>query len=185
MEKYSTLEKMYWGMYKLVYTYISDYTKDITVAGDIASIIWGKVVENPSKFLAMEICHLRNYMRKMVKTAVSDYFRTEERQDELLMLEKILEAEKSVEEQYICKEDLIYLDRARKVLNEDERQLVYLRFGAELSAREVGEAFGISEGAVRVKQYRILKKLKAEIIRLQQQMGRKPYEKNMDRKVFF
>ena len=168
MEKYATLEKMYWDMYKLIYTYIGDYTKDRIAADDIASIIWGKVVENPSKFLDMEICYLRNYMRKMVKTAVSDYFRIEKRQDDLLKLEKVLEAEKSVEEECISREDLIYLDRARKVLNEDELQLVYLRFEAELNAREVGDAFGISEGAVRVKQHRILKKLKAEIIRLQQ-----------------
>ena len=84
------------------------------------------------------------------------------------MSEEILKAEKSVEEECISREDFIYLDRARKILSEDELQLIYLRFEAGLSARQVGNAFGISEGAVRVKQYRILKKLRDEIIRLQQ-----------------
>lgn len=171
MEKYSTLEDMYWDMYKLIYTYISDFTKNNTAAQDIASIVWGKVAENPSKFLDMEIRHLHNYMRKMVKTAVSDYFKIEKRQNEIVNPENMLEAEKSVEEECLGKEDLIYLERARRILNEDELQLIYLRFEAGLSARKVGNAFGISEGAVRVKQYRILKKLKDEIIRLQQQGG--------------
>ncbi len=171
MKKYSTLEEMYLDMYKLIYTYISDFTKDTIAAQNIASIIWGKVAENPSKFLDMEINHLRNYMRKMVKTAVSDYFKIEKKQESILKSEELLEAEKSVEEECLGKEDMIYLERAKKILNEDELQLLYLRFEAGLSARKVGDAFGISEGAARVKQYRILKKLKDEIIRLQQQGG--------------
>lgn len=168
MEKYSTLEGMYWDMYKLIYTYIGDFTKDTVAAQDIASIIWGKVAENPSKFLDMEIKHLRNYMRKMVRTAASDYFKIEERQCEFVKPENMLEAEKSIEEEYIRKEDFVFLEKAIKVLDKDELQLIYFRIEAKLSSREVGEAFGISEGAVRVKQYRILKKLRDEIIRLQQ-----------------
>lgn len=168
MEKYSTLEELYWNTYKLVYTYISDFTKDTIAAQDIASIIWGKVSEKPPKFLDLEIVHLRNYLRVMVRTTVSDYFRIEKRQDEIVKAENMLEAEKSVEEECIRREDLICLEKAKKILDEDEIQLIYLRFETGLSAREVGDAFGISEGAVRVKQHRILKKLKNEIIRLQQ-----------------
>lgn len=165
MKKYSTLEELYNNMNKLIYTYIGDFTKDTVIAQDISSIIWGKVAQNPFRFLDMEINHLRNYMRKMVKTAVSDYFKIENQQNEIVKLKDLLKTEKSVEEEYVRREDLFYLAEAMKVLDKDELVLIYLRVEAKLGAREVGETFGISEGAVRVKQYRILKKLRDEIIR--------------------
>ncbi len=40
----------------------------------------------------------------------------------------------------------------KRVLSKADCDLIILRYEAGLSAREVGEAFGISEGAVRVKQ---------------------------------
>ena len=46
-------------------------------------------------------------------------------------------------------------------LSEDRRQVVILRFVDGLSAREIGEVLGRSEGAVRVLQHRALRELAA------------------------
>ena len=63
------------------------------------------------------------------------------------------------------KEELKYLGAAVKTLNMEEKQLLVMRFAQNMSAKETGEVFGISEGAVRVRQSRILVKLKKEILR--------------------
>jgi RNA polymerase sigma-70 factor (ECF subfamily) len=51
------------------------------------------------------------------------------------------------------------LRRALDQLPEDRRQVVVLRFVDGLSAREIGEVLGRSEGAVRVLQHRALRQL--------------------------
>jgi RNA polymerase sigma-70 factor (ECF subfamily) len=55
------------------------------------------------------------------------------------------------------------LRRALDQLPEDRRQVVVLRFVDGLSAREIGEVLGRSEGAVRVLQHRALRQL-AELL---------------------
>lgn len=49
--------------------------------------------------------------------------------------------------------------RALARLPEDRRAVIVLRFGDGLSAREIGEVLGRSEGAVRVLQHRALREL--------------------------
>lgn len=170
MGYYNSLEDLYNGSYRLVFTYISDYTVDYQNAQDIAGIIWAKVAENPKGYLDMEKDHLMNYLRRMVKTAALDFFQIEKRQvDKAEQAREALKSAKIFDEESLHKEQLTYLEQAKGVLSEDELQIIYLRFDARLSVRAVGDAFGISEGAVRARQYRILKKLKREILRLQQQ----------------
>lgn len=55
------------------------------------------------------------------------------------------------------------LRRAIAALPEDRRQVVVLRFVDGLSAREIGDVLGRSEGAVRVLQHRALRQLSATI----------------------
>ncbi len=170
MGYYNSLEDLYNESYKLVFTYISDYTTDYQNVQDIAGIIWAKVAENPKRYLNMEKGHVRNYLRMMVKTAALDFFQIEKKQaDKVEEAREALELAKTFNEDSLHKEQLTYLEQAKRVLSEEELQLIYLRFDAGLSVRTTGDAFGIGEGAVRARQYRILKKLKREILRLQQQ----------------
>jgi RNA polymerase sigma-70 factor, ECF subfamily len=53
------------------------------------------------------------------------------------------------------------LRAAVRALSEDRRQVIVLRFVDGLSAREIGEVLGRSEGAVRVLQHRALRDLAA------------------------
>ena len=170
MGYYNSIADLYNENYRLVYTYISDYTADYQNAQDIAGIVWAKVAENPKRYLNMEKDHLTNYLRMMVKTAALDFFQIEKRQiNKAEQAREALESAKTFDEESLHQEQLAYLGQAKEVLSEDELQLICLRFDAGLSVRAVGDAFGISEGAVRARQYRILRKLKCEILRLQQQ----------------
>jgi RNA polymerase sigma-70 factor, ECF subfamily len=58
-------------------------------------------------------------------------------------------------------DDARRLRAAVAALSEDRRQVIVLRFVDGLSAREIGEVLGRSEGAVRVLQHRALRELAA------------------------
>ena len=62
--------------------------------------------------------------------------------------------------------EMEYLSRAAAVLTIDEKQLIWLRFKEGLNAKEIGRLLEISDGNVRVRQKRILDKLRKEILRL-------------------
>lgn len=163
-DKYNTLGELYREAHLLVYKYISDFTKDGHVADDISSMIWLKVTESPSQYLIMEKTHLHNYLRRMVENTFIDQYRASKRQQS--KFEKVCDnffSSRSVEEDYILQENLNDLENARQSLSKEEQKLLYLRFDEELSARTIAMQLGISEGAVRVKQHRILVKLKKKM----------------------
>lgn len=164
MEKkmqYRTLEELYEGMYLLIYKFIGDYTNDGWIADDISSAVWHKVSEKPEKYLGMEIPLLKNYLRKMARNMYYSYCREDARQQ--ISIEDVGENEfpsQSAEDSYFSREDLKRLQEAIRSLPEEEQRLLLSRLDEKQSSREIGEKLGISEGAVRVRQHRILKKLK-------------------------
>ena len=56
-------------------------------------------------------------------------------------------------------------------MSEEEKLLINMRFVRRLTSKEAAELLGISDGAVRMRQERILRKLRAEIERLENENG--------------
>lgn len=166
---YNSLVELYSDNSKLVFVMTGDYTHDEHMRGDICSMVWSKVAENPQKYMSMDKCHVKNYLRLVVKTTACDYLKREEK--ETAKIKKLQETERyskpcELDEEDFYSNELKYLEKARTILTEEEEFLICMRFKENISARQVGEILDISEGNVRVKQGRILHKLKNEIIRL-------------------
>jgi len=64
------------------------------------------------------------------------------------------------DERLMADERLALLSRALDGLNQESRELIMLRYFERLSAREIGDMTGSSEGAVRTKIHRILGSLR-------------------------
>ena len=60
-------------------------------------------------------------------------------------------------------EDRDAVQRALRVLSEEEREAIALRFGAELTVPEIAEALGEPLTTVEGRVYRALRKLRAEL----------------------
>jgi RNA polymerase sigma-70 factor (ECF subfamily) len=60
-------------------------------------------------------------------------------------------------------EERIELERALRALEPRERELVALRYGADLSAAQIGELLEMRAGAVRVALHRAIERLRAEL----------------------
>jgi len=164
---YKSMEELYIDNRKLVFAYISDYSTEKTFMEDIASIVWVKVWEHEETFLGMDKRGVKAYLRAMVKTTLSDYFRTQERENRVIsqMGEdlQVFEPFDDGESEAFFEDMLCYLQEAIQELSEEDKLLIVLRFINKKSAKEVGELLEITEGNVRVRQLRILAKMKQRI----------------------
>ena len=174
-KQYATLEELYINNYKLVYLFFSEYIEDKEQIEDLCQTLWTKVMKNPDKYLAMDAYWLANYLRNMARNMAMDFLKKSQKEcnvDEELEYRYTEEMDSMLfEEAEFFKEEVRYLNEALKLLTTEERQLIQLKFYDKKSAKVIGEFFGIPEGTVRVRQLRILKKLKEEITRLMKEDG--------------
>lgn len=171
-EKFSSMEELYLGSYKLIYTFIFEYTDNITVAEEISSIVWIKINTNPKRYLDMDKQKLFNYLKLMVKTTYIDYYNKQKKEAEKLkdFYEVICEDASYFNcKQITIEDDNKYLKKALNVLTEEEKILINLRYNDNLKYKELGRILNISEGAIRTRQSRIFDKLRNEIIRLKRE----------------
>lgn len=167
-----SLEDLYLGSYKLVYSFIGDYTKDKQLSEEISSIIWLKITRNPKKYLQMDKQKFFNYLKIMIKTTYIDYYNRNKKEIEKLKdfyeseFKEILSANS---DEKLLEEDYKYLNEAVKVLKDDEKKLIKLKYNQGLTYKDISQIFGVSEGALRTKQSRIYDKLRLEIIRIRKE----------------
>jgi len=170
---YKSFEALYLDVYKLLYIFAFDRNNRLEDAEEIVSMVWAKIAENPAYYLDMDKKFLKNYLRTMVKNISLNYKTQEERrqqreakaQDVLYKYPDMYSAKETA----ILRSDLRYLAKARQVLTTEERTLLVWIFEKKMPTKEAARILNISEGAVRVRQHRILGKLKQEILRLKKE----------------
>lgn len=160
-ERYKTFEEMYLRVNKLVYFFIHAQHCDYNLAEEVASVIWLKIAESPDAYLEKDIRELHNYIRTMVKNEVAQQFRMALRQKKQVeKLSDISTVVCSAEETYLLQDMQTTLLKARNQLSKEEDLLLTLRFDKNCSVKETGEVLGITISAVKMRQSRILMKLK-------------------------
>jgi RNA polymerase sigma-70 factor (ECF subfamily) len=91
---------------------------------------------------------------------VSDHFRRLGRRREVELDEAVQSSTVGPEDEVVAAEDRAQVAHAFRGLRPDQREVLSLRLLAGLSAAQVGEVLGKSEGAVRVAQHRALTALR-------------------------
>lgn len=166
---YHTMQDLYLDNFKLVYVFLGDYTIDSEIKKDIASQVWLKVMERSEKVLSMDKYWVENYLRKVCKTTALDYFKAEEWQKKKLQeINDYLQliTYDNAPELVFHEEEIEYLHRARKVLSEEEQSFIEMRYYMKMSITEISQVLEITEGNVRIRQHRIIEKLRKEIRRI-------------------
>lgn len=162
---YESFEELYLDNRKLIFSFLkASNIKTLHLQDELASEVWLKVIEKQEIFFTKEKKHVKNYLRVMIKNTIIDYYRAVGYENDVVKkmgtLIELAKMPASVEETVLAKEQKGWLNQCLKSLSEDDKNLIVLRFGYGLSARETGEILGISEGNVRVRQKRILEKLR-------------------------
>lgn len=105
-----------------------------------------------------------SWLYRIAHNAVIDFYRTNRRHTDI---DSIPDDTLSHEPDFGGKVDNLirvnFIRAAIKDLDEDQQSVIVMKFINELSNKEISDALGKSEGAVRVIQHRALKRLRSQI----------------------
>lgn len=164
---YRTLEDVYLDNRKLVFAYIAEYSKEEAVMEEIASTVWVQAWEYGETILRLERKAVKRYLWAIVKSKIGDYRRELEKEKNLIIkisenMEDIKPWETDMKQAFL-EGMYAYLQDALCILSEEERLILLLRFKENHTAKEVGQILNISENNVRVRQFRIIAKMRKHI----------------------
>lgn len=164
--KFSRFEEVYIENRNLVYTFVLEYVKDPDEVEDIVSAVWLKIFQKEKKLLRGNRKAIQGYLRAVAKTTAIDYIRMKQhdrkiceelyRESTLFPAEEKNESEEKINSEEV-RERLRY---AVGMLDKEEKLLIYLRFSRMLRTKQIGNILGITDGNVRVRLSRTLKKLR-------------------------
>ena len=156
------MDKLYKKYSKLVFYYLNSLSGDSYIAEELTQETFYKAIKGINKF--NNECKISTWLCKIAKNTWNDYLRKERLQgtfsiDDENFIEKMI-FEKSFEDDIDDKSERISLYKYIHELDEDMREVFYLRLKGELSFKEIGEILNKSEDWARLTFYRGKIKLK-------------------------
>ncbi len=171
---FNSLEEIYLESYKLVNVFIRDYYSDEEMVREISAVVWLKVAEKSEMYIKMSEYQIQNYLRVVVRTVIVDQIRNENAARELYDKLKLLtkeNVESHFSEELTDKEKSFYYRETLKILSYEEKLLLYMRFKEKQSFEELSKVFETSQSTLRMRQSRIIGKLRKAIISLKKENG--------------
>ncbi|AIQ39630.1 sigma-70 family RNA polymerase sigma factor [Paenibacillus sp. FSL R7-0297] len=150
--------------YKRIFNYIAYRVSCRYTAEDLASQVFEKTLSKLSGY-SMEKAPLEVWLFAIARNVVNDYYRSRARHRffSLDTLRELVSGKKEPEALILDSERSDRLNRALDTLSAKERNIIALKFGADLKNTEIARVTGISESNVGVILYRSMRKLKSEI----------------------
>ncbi len=156
------MEEIYKAYSKIVYSYLLSLTNNVEIANELTQETFYKAVKNIKKF--RNESNVKNWLCKIAKNVWIDYYKKTKKLKEINIdeIDESLLTENSLEEHYETREELINLYRRIHKLDEESKEVIYLRIRAELSFKEIGIIMGKTEEWARIIFYRAKVKLKED-----------------------
>ncbi len=154
-----------------IFRFCLHYLRDVERARDLTQETFIRVYTASSRFdesrkfkpwllcIARNLCLNELKRRKTVPMESFEEYASAPRADAAQVLRA---GNPRPDEHAISDERLRVLSQALETLSEEAREIVTLRFFQRMSAKEIGEIVGSTEGAVRTKLHRILAGLRQE-----------------------
>jgi len=151
---FGSIYKLY---YKKVYRFIYFLVQDDQLAADLSQNTFLKMWQALPKFKIAD-GSIQAYLFTIARNLVTDFRRRKKEYtlDQARNLVKEDDILKNIE----INDDKTKLNQVMQALDEDERQMLILRYFEELSMQEIARVVKKDEGAVRVRIHRLLKKLR-------------------------
>ncbi len=159
--------------YKRVFNFIYYRVNCHHTAEDLASQVFEKImlkINTYSKNKSFEV-----WLFTIARNTVNDYFRSSKKYKffSIDTIKELVSKKKNPEDIVEIAETNDKLSKALNILNEREKNIVALKFGADLKNVEVSEILNLTESNVGVILYRTMKKLKKELEREDRYEGKK------------
>lgn len=152
--------------YKRVYNYIFYRVNCHYTSEDLSSKVFENIMIKISTYNE-EKSPFEVWVFTIARNIINDHFRSVKK-SKIISIDGIMELvsrKKTPEDVIITAEENNELFKALKVLDERDRHIVDLKFGAGLKNKEIAEILSITESNVGVILYRSMKKLKKEMER--------------------
>ena len=154
------IEEIYKEYSTSVYKYLFCLTQNREISEDLTQETFALAVKNINKFrgdckLSVWLCQIAKHL----------WYKELKKKNNNISLEDINENtlyDDNLEENYLIKEDKIKLFKDMQKLDENSREVMYLRMVGNLSYEEIGEILGKTSNWARVTFYRAKQKIKEE-----------------------
>ena len=144
-----------------VFRYIGYQVGDMDLAEDLSSAVFEKVLTRLDSYRS-DRAAFSTWLMTVARNTVIDHYRAKSRKITISIEETFEPASKEIspEEKATRKEELQRLETYLKELPQQEREIISLKFGAELNNRQIAKMLGLSESNVGTKLYRTIRKLR-------------------------
>ena len=154
-----------------VFRFVLSRTSDIELTKDLVSDIFCKVLQSLPGYTYQSPAGFKSWILKIAYTTTMQFFRnknkeqtiTVDEQDFLRFVNEI--ADENTADEHEKEELKNRLIETLRQLPPDDLQLIELRFFDNLSYAEIAAITGKSETNAKTKTFRLLKKLKSEILK--------------------
>ena len=152
------MEEIYKKYSKLVYKYLYGFCRDCEIAEDLTQETFYKAIKGINKF--SNECKMNTWLCKIAKNVWIDYLKKKKID---MPLEEELILESSFEKDFEDKNNLVNLYKAIHKLDENTREVFYLRINSEFSFKEIGDILDRTEEWARIVFYRGKIKLREDM----------------------
>ncbi len=160
LENPAAFGRLYDRFIQRIYRYVYSRVGDAHEAEDITSQTFIAAYESLGRY--RERGQFSAWLFRIARSKMNDHFRRNRREVGLDAAERIVEVDDALGA-LIQNEELIRLRSLIKKINDDERELIRLRYVADLSFVEMGELLGKREDTVKKSVYRLLERLKGQM----------------------
>jgi RNA polymerase sigma-70 factor, ECF subfamily len=147
--------QLYDAYLQRVYRYVFFRVSDEQTAEDLSSMVFLKAWEGLERY-QMNGSPFVAWLYTIAHNTVIDHYRTRKESVGLDEVVPLASADESLDDQVAVNFDLQTMRDVLQILNEEQQQVLTLRFIAELSTEHIAEIMGKREGAVRALQMRAL-----------------------------
>lgn len=160
--KADNFERLFEEHSERLYAFLAYHTGNRALAEDLLSETFERVLRSRGRFDPRKGSE-RRWLYTIALNLLRDNARRKTHEDRALQHVGAGTAEEQADPALSAVEQRDELQRALLALNEDEREALALRFGADLKLREVAGVLGEGESAIEGRIYRALGKLRKEL----------------------
>ncbi len=157
-------KEIYETYYKRVYNYIGYRINNHHDTGDLVSQVFERVIQKYRTYDPNRVA-FEAWLIGIARNTVTDYFRMQKKNYSISLdcIVDFIAWNSQPEEVIVINENNANLIKALKKLSKKERDIVALKFAAELKNTDIAEVMGISDSNVGVILFRSLRKLRKEL----------------------
>lgn len=149
---------LYQKYFQKIFRYCKFNTKNEELAKDICQESFVKAYKKLQDFKTDGQWSIQAFLFTIARNLIIDHSR--KKKESSIEEYENLESSENLYDNFEKKETIFKVRSVLAKLDDIERQIILLRYFEEMSAHEVAKIIGINDGALRVRTYRVMQKLK-------------------------